>query len=151
MIVGVVSLYGIIFSLSRMNRQQPNDANKLEKALAVIFGNILSQGINCHKIRLKQFDDHEFRLNDINARISGSLSTQVVIKYRQLVVRFFVGCWCLSCFVIVTAYSSVLVSFLTAPDNTFSPLVNSVNDLLNKTKIRVTVDKGMIADILFKV
>jgi hypothetical protein len=96
MIVGVASLYGIIFSLSRMNRLQPNDANKLEKALAVIFGNILLQGINCHKIRFKQFNDHEFRLNDINARIScrmsvHSSSDQVSSDSRSIFRRLLVS------------------------------------------------------------
>ena len=72
-------------------------------------------------------------------------------KYRQLMVRLLTGAWCLSCFVLVTAYSSVLVSFLTAPDNTYSQLVNSANELINKSEIGVTTNKGLIAEITFKV
>ena len=72
-------------------------------------------------------------------------------NYRQLVIRFVTGAWGLSCFVLITAYSSVLVSFLTAQDNTYNPLVNSVNDLLNNTDVRVVVNKGLFADVLFKV
>ena len=83
--------------------------------------------------------------------IAGSLSSRALENHRNLVIRFFVGAWSISCFVLVTAYSSVLISFLTAPADTFIPLVNSVNDLLNKTNVRVTVNKGLIADTLIKV
>ena len=82
---------------------------------------------------------------------AGTLSNRALKNNRKLVIRFLVGAWCLSCFVILTAYSSVLVSFLNAPDDSFSAIVNSVNDLPMKPDIRVTVDKGLIADILFKV
>ena len=83
--------------------------------------------------------------------IAGSLSSRALENHRNLVIRFFVGAWSISCFVLVTAYSSVLISFLTEPADTFIPLVNSVNDLLNKTNVRVTVNKGLIADTLIKV
>jgi hypothetical protein len=74
-----------------------------------------------------------------------------MLNYRHLVIRFLTGAWCLSCFVLVTAYSSVLVSFLTAPDHIYTPLVNSVNELRYKAEIRVTLNKGLLPNILFKV
>ena len=83
--------------------------------------------------------------------VTGNLSIHAMANYRQLVIRFLTGAWCLSCFVLITAYSSVLVSFLTAPDHTYAPLVKSVNDLLNKTDVRVTVNKELMTDILLKV
>ena len=47
-LVGVESLYGLFWCLSRMNNRQlkSKNENRFEKALAVIFGNILLQGIN---------------------------------------------------------------------------------------------------------
>jgi hypothetical protein len=56
----------------------------------------------------------------------------------------------LTCFVLVTAYSSVLLASLVAPDK-YAPIINSVNDLPMKPEIRVTVLKGMFADVLFQV
>ena len=51
MLFGVVVLYGIFYFLSQINRHQAqqskiatDEENRLEKALAVIFGNILVQG-----------------------------------------------------------------------------------------------------------
>jgi len=51
MLLGVVVLYGIFYFLWQINRHQAQQSkiatdaeNRLEKALAVIFGNILVQG-----------------------------------------------------------------------------------------------------------
>lgn len=60
------------------------------------------------------------------------------------------GAWYMTCFVIVTAYSSVLVSFLTAPDS-YKPLIQSVNELPSKPEIKITINKGFIMDIISKV
>ena len=78
--------------------------------------------------------------------IISNLSNVVLGNSRKLVIRFLTGAWCLSCFVLVTAYSSVLISFLTAPE-VYKPLINSMNDLPNKSYVRVTVNKGLFADV----
>ena len=86
----------------------------------------------------------------IKLNITGSLANCAIGNNRQLVIRLLVGAWCLTCFVLITAYSSVLISFLTAPD-TYKPIINSINELPKKPFIRVTVDKGFFPDYLFQV
>ena len=81
---------------------------------------------------------------------TGSLASRVMFQNRQLAVRFLTGAWCLACFVLVTAYSSVLIASLTASDK-YRPIINSANDLPYKPDIRVTVDKGLFADVIFQV
>lgn len=71
------------------------------------------------------------------------------IRNRKLAVRFLAGTWCLTCFVLVTAYSSVLISFVTSPN--YKPLVNSIYDLPKDTRIKMTVDKGLYPDVVFTV
>ena len=81
---------------------------------------------------------------------TGSLASRVMFQNRQLAVRFLTGAWCLACFVLVTAYSSVLISFLTASE-TYKPIVNSINDLAIKRNVRLTINKGLIIDINLQV
>ena len=70
---------------------------------------------------------------------------------RKLAIRFLTGAWCLTCFVLVTAYSSVLVSFMTAPES-YKPIINSIHDLPAKQHhVKVTVDKNLFADQIFQV
>lgn len=68
---------------------------------------------------------------------------------RSLTLRFIVGVWVLGSLVLATAYTSVLISFVTLPD--YKPLVDSVYDLLLKPDIRATVTAGQAVDILFSV
>jgi len=68
---------------------------------------------------------------------------------KILVIRFLTGAWCMTCFVLVTAYSSVLVSFMTAPE-IYKSIINPVNDLPNKPDIHVTVTKEWLADVIFE-
>lgn len=70
---------------------------------------------------------------------------------RSLVVRLITGVWCLACFVLITAYCSVLISFLTAPDKPLGPLINSIDDLPNRSEIKVNVMKGWGPDFVFRV
>jgi hypothetical protein len=55
------------------------------------------------------------------------------------------GAWCLLAFVLVTAYQSVLTSYILAPGMQ-PPLVDSFADLANKTNIRFFVEKGLSID-----
>ena len=68
---------------------------------------------------------------------------------RSLTLRVIVGVWVLGSLVLATAYTSVLISFVTLPD--YKPLVDSVYDLLLKPDIRATVTAGQAVDILFSV
>ena len=69
---------------------------------------------------------------------------------RRLAIRIVAGAWCLTCFVLVTAYSSVLISFLTAPEN-YKPMVNSINDLALRPNIHLTLNKGLTPDLVYQV
>lgn len=71
-------------------------------------------------------------------------------KRKTLVIRLMTGAWCLSCFVLITAYSSVLISFLTAPDK-LKPLINSIEDLPKFPNIKVSLVKGWGPDIWLQV
>ena len=75
----------------------------------------------------------------------GTMVQRETIRNRKLAVRFLAGAWCLTCFVLVTAYSSVLISFVTSPN--YKPLVNSIYDLPKDTRIKMTVNKGLYPDV----
>lgn len=75
---------------------------------------------------------------------------KTIINGHRVIIRFLTGAWCLTCFVIVTAYSSVLVAFLTSPD-LYKPMIESVNELPLKPEIKVTVNKGWLMDVISKV
>ena len=72
------------------------------------------------------------------------------VPNKQIAIRFLTGAWCVACFVLISAYSSVLIAFVTSPDP-FKPLINSVYDLPKKPEVRLTVKKGWIADLIFQV
>lgn len=67
--------------------------------------------------------------------------------HRRLYFHILAGAWCLTCFVLTTAYSSVLISFVTMPN--YQPLIRSVYELQTKPKIGVTVEKGFEPDLIF--
>ena len=69
---------------------------------------------------------------------------------KLFIIRLLGATWCLGCFVLATAYSSVLLSFLLAPD-TYKPIINSINELPFKRDIQPTVTKDLVADVIFKV
>ena len=64
-------------------------------------------------------------------------------------IRFLAGVWCLAAFVLVNAYSSVLISFMTAPYRSY--LLRSVQDLYNQSKTSILVDKGLVVDVVLSV
>ena len=68
---------------------------------------------------------------------------------KKLAFRVIAGAWCLACFVLVTAYNSVLISFVTSPNAV--PLISSIHDLKNTTAVKLVVDKGMGFDITLTV
>ena len=68
---------------------------------------------------------------------------------KRLAIRLIAGAWCLTCFVLVTSYNSVLISFVTSPNAV--PLITSMNDLINMSKVHLIVEKGMGHDIVISV
>ena len=72
-------------------------------------------------------------------------------RNHSLVIRLLTGSWCLAGFVLVTAYSSVLISFVTAPDSYYNALINSVYDLPKQPEVRLTAEKNKFIDTLLRV
>ena len=62
---------------------------------------------------------------------------------KKLAIRLAAGTWCLASFVIFTAYSSVLVSFIVSPN--LKPIINSIDDIpkVNNLKVSVIEDSTM--------
>ena len=72
------------------------------------------------------------------------------LRSRRLALRVVAGAWCLLGFVLVTAYQSVLISYILTPVMQ-PPLVDSLADLANKSDVRMFVIKGMDGDVFFTV
>lgn len=68
----------------------------------------------------------------------------------QNAVYFVLGSWCLCASVLVTAYNSLLVSYILG-SNTAEPLVDSVRELAQNSNINLAVDKGYSADVYVSV
>lgn len=164
LVAAVASLYGLSRCLSLAWYQWKGDDDKehqklmtprerekrrLLSAIDFIFANILLQCI--HKIinHLKNWVNilliFVCSAGPIKAGI-GNMS-----KRKSLVIRIMTGAWCLSCFVLITAYSSVLVSLLTEPEMLNKPIIDSIDDLIKHPEIRVTVKKGWGPDVNFQV
>ena len=58
---------------------------------------------------------------------------------RWLSIRVLAGAWCLSCFVLITAYSSVLISYIISPN--LKPVIDSVYDIPNVPGLQVVIEK----------
>ena len=63
------------------------------------------------------------------------------IRSKKTAVRLVAAAWCLLAFVLVTAYQSVLISYILTPVMQ-PPIVNSMNDLATKKEVQLVVDKG---------
>jgi hypothetical protein len=68
---------------------------------------------------------------------------------QKLTIRVLAGTWCVACFVLVTAYSSVLTSFVTSPY--YKPLIRSVHDIPKNPQIKITLNRGWVPDRVFSV
>ena len=60
---------------------------------------------------------------------------------KKLALRSVAAVWCLSCFVLIQSYSSVLISVMTLPK--LKPLINSVYDIPNISGLQVVANRGM--------
>nr|CAH0107696.1 unnamed protein product [Daphnia galeata] len=65
---------------------------------------------------------------------------------KQLAIRLAAAAWCLACFVLVQAYSSTLIAFITSPNN--KPIINSVYDIPNVPGLKITVERNFAADVV---
>ena len=66
-----------------------------------------------------------------------------------MAIRLAAGTWCLACFVLVTAYSSVLVSYIIAPN--LKPIIDSANDVPKVPGLKIVIEKGSTLGSLFLV
>ena len=64
--------------------------------------------------------------------------------------RVIPGYWCILAFVLVTAYQSVLISYILTPVMQ-PPLVDSLADLANKSDVRLLVVKDLALDVFLTV
>lgn len=80
---------------------------------------------------------------------SGLLAQGGTSRDQKLTIRFLAGTWCVACFILVTAYSSVLISFVTSPY--YKPLIRSVYDMPKNPNVKITVTRGWFPDLLFTV
>ena len=72
-----------------------------------------------------------------------------VCPSRKLATRILAGTWCLACFVIFTAYSSVLISYIVAPN--LKPIIDSANDIPKVPGLKMVVEKGATMEMMFLV
>ncbi|EFX79067.1 hypothetical protein DAPPUDRAFT_245404 [Daphnia pulex] len=64
---------------------------------------------------------------------------------KKLFIRWIASAWCLAAFALVTSYNSLLISYVTTPNS--EPLIHSVQDLSNASKIHVVVNAGQGFDV----
>ena len=64
-------------------------------------------------------------------------------------MRLIGGAWCLVALILVTAYCSILTSFLTAPH--LLPLVETVEDVAEKAHVNPATIKAWAVDVMISV
>ena len=68
---------------------------------------------------------------------------------KKFKLRLLAGVWCLATLIFINYYSSVLTSFITAPN--LIPLVGSLEDLATKKDVKLVVPKGVAVDHMISV
>ncbi|XP_046443988.1 uncharacterized protein LOC124194023 [Daphnia pulex] len=114
--------------------------------MASLFG--LSKGIVYLNKRMgSKPSEMDFRgsFQIIDYVICVLLSQGAYCGNRQLAIRFAAAAWCLACFVLVQAYSSTLIAFITSPNN--KPIINSVYDIQKVPGLKITVNRNFAADL----
>ena len=66
---------------------------------------------------------------------------------HKLAIRIVAGTWCLVCFVLITAYSSVLVSYIVAPN--LKPIIDAIEDMPNVPGLQMVTVKDSSIDNFF--
>ena len=69
---------------------------------------------------------------------------------RRLALRLIAGSWCILGLVLVTAYQSVLISYIVTPVMQ-PPLANSIAELANNKDANLVVEKGLTTDLALTV
>ena len=70
-------------------------------------------------------------------------------SFKSLKIRLLAASWCLASFVLVAAYSSVLISFVLSPHA--SPIINSFSDIPDNPKVKLVTEKGGTMQMLLLV
>lgn len=99
---------------------------------------ILSQGMSNLEIKIK------IAHNNLSSEKGGNY-----ISGSKWKLRWAVGAWLLSAFVLITAYSSVLFSFILAPQ--FKPLIRNIQELAERNDVSPVFVKGSAAERLVMV
>lgn len=100
---------------------------------------------------------HIYRRNNVSINCQSQntldLSLEMLsgryIKRKNLALRLGAAAWCLGSFVLIQAYSSTLISFITTPNR--KPIVNSIYDIPNVPGLKITVFKNFAVDVLIMV
>ena len=125
----------IVLPLSRYSREEitmtGRSRARTSNSFLYIIGMLLSQGI---------YEIH--RPNSLRAYTSIALLKIVITGgpcvSKSLLCRIVAGVWCLATFVLVQAYTSLLITYIIAPNN--SPLIESVHDLTKTSDIKLIID-----------
>ena len=63
------------------------------------------------------------------------------LSFKSLKIRIFAAAWCMTCFVLVSAYSSVLFSFVMLLHA--EPIINSLSDIPNNPAgVKLIMEQG---------
>jgi hypothetical protein len=112
--------------------------------LFYIFGVLLNQGIVWIIKFRSVFGSNIWTFFSVFFRFQGSYCPE-----KKLFIRWIASAWCLAAFVLVTTYNSLLISYVTTPNS--EPLIHSVQDLSNASKIHVVVNAGQGFDVAISV
>ena len=123
--VGTPSLYGLSRCIFVLHTQSNNHGNnedmiRLKQVVTFIFGLMVGQAGIFISLKFNYFFSYFNRISLPSFHCLALLPvanafSQISVNRHSLAIRSLTGAWCLTCCVLVTAYSRVLVSFLTAP------------------------------------
>ncbi|EFX71751.1 hypothetical protein DAPPUDRAFT_111452 [Daphnia pulex] len=138
----IASLIGLSKCINALNeRTEPKKTEKNSGGssfyiIDYVISVLLSQGANL----LRHINIKNNTANLTRKKLSGAYCEK-----RQLAIRIAAAAWSLACFVLVQAYSSTLIAFITSPNT--KPIINSVNDIPNVPGLKITVSRNLGADL----
>lgn len=119
----------------------------LDQSFQYVVSMLLSQGIGKTHENLNYLLESE--AFECLLYLGLQINSGQVFRQRKVSVRCLAGAWCVTVFLLVTAYCSVLTSFITSPN--YKPLINSIRDLPKKPDIKLITVRGLSPDVLFMV
>jgi hypothetical protein len=144
----IASLIGLSKCINALNERieqkktEKNSGGSSFHIIDYVISVLLSQGANLLRhINIKN--------NTANLTRKKFLMSGAYCEKRQLAIRIAAAAWCLACFVLVQAYSSTLIAFITSPNT--KPIINSVNDIPNVPGLKITVSRNLGADLKLQV